>query len=80
MSNNFFRFIQLIIYQERCAFKVGTDDALLGASVDVSGRKKILDITAGTGPLALMPAQRFDAQIIAIEPDHDSFVQASENV
>ena len=80
MGNNYFRFKQFTINQERCAFKVGTDGVLLWASADVSGREKILDIGTGTGLIALMLAQRYNAEIIAIEPDHDSFVQASENV
>ncbi len=63
-----------------CAFKVGTDGVLLGASADVTGAKKILDIGTGTGLIALMLAQRTDALITAIEPDHDSFEQALDNV
>jgi len=59
---------------------VGTDGVLLGACTDVTGKKKILDIGTGTGLIALMLAQRCDAEIIAIEPEHGSFIQASENV
>lgn len=80
MSNNYFKFKQFTINQDRCAFKVGTDGVLLGAYADVKGRRKILDIGTGTGLIALMLAQRCDAQIIAIEPDNESFIQASENV
>jgi tRNA1Val (adenine37-N6)-methyltransferase len=80
MSNSYFNFKQFTIYQDRCAFKVGTDGVMLGACADVTGRKNILDIGTGTGLVALMLAQRCDAEIFAIEPDRDSFVQASENV
>jgi tRNA1Val (adenine37-N6)-methyltransferase len=80
MANSFFNFKQFTIYQDRCAFKVGTDGVMLGACADVTGRKNILDIGTGTGLVALMLAQRCDAEIFAIEPDRDSFVQASENV
>ena len=80
MPNNFFSFKQFTVYQERSAFKVGTDGVLLGAYADVSGRKRILDLGTGTGLIALMVAQRCDADIVAIEPDQDSFFQASENV
>ena len=80
MSNNYFNFKQFTINQGRCAFKVGTDGVLLGACTEVTGKKKILDIGTGTGLIALILAQRCDAEIIAIEPDHDSFIQASENI
>jgi tRNA1Val (adenine37-N6)-methyltransferase len=80
MGRNYFSFKQFTINQDKCSFKVGTDGVLLGACADVSGRKKILDIGTGTGLISLMIAQRCDAEIVAIEPDHDSFVQASENI
>jgi tRNA1Val (adenine37-N6)-methyltransferase len=80
MANSFFRFKQFTINQDKCAFKVGTDGVLLGACANVTGMKRILDIGTGTGLIALILAQRCDAEIIAIEPDNDSFVQASENV
>jgi len=37
-------------------------------------------VGTGTGLIALMAAQRCKCRITAIEPDHDSFLQASENV
>lgn len=80
MANSFFSFKQFTINQDKCAFKVGTDGVLLGACVDLTGKKRILDIGAGTGLITLMVAQRCDAEIVAIEADHDSFVQASENI
>ena len=80
MSNNYFSFKQFTINQEKCAFKVGTDGVLLGVSTDVSGKKRILDIGTGTGLIALILAQRCDAEITAIEPDYDSYIQALENI
>ena len=80
MANNYFIFKQFTINQEKSSFKVGTDGVLLGACADVSGVKKILDIGTGTGLIALMLAQRSEADIVAIEPDEDSFKQACSNV
>jgi tRNA1Val (adenine37-N6)-methyltransferase len=80
MANNYFNFKQFTINQEESAFKVGTDGVLLGAYADVKGAKRILDIGTGTGLIALMLAQRCDAEIVAIEPDHDSFLQSRENI
>jgi tRNA1Val (adenine37-N6)-methyltransferase len=80
VPNSYFSFKQFTINQDRCAFKVGTDGVLLGACANVTGKKRILDIGTGTGLIALMLAQRIDSEITAIEPDHDSFSQASENI
>jgi len=80
MPNSYFRFKQFTINQDKCAFKVGTDGVLLGACADIEGKKRILDIGTGTGLIALMLAQRCDSEITAIEPDCDSFSQASDNI
>jgi tRNA1Val (adenine37-N6)-methyltransferase len=80
MANDYFSFKQFTIHQDKAAFKVGTDGVLLGAIADISGVRRILDIGTGTGLIAIMLAQRCDANIVAIEPDHDSFVQCLENV
>lgn len=80
MANDYFVFKQFTIRQDITAFKVGTDGVLLGATVDISGVARILEIGTGTGLIAIMLAQRSNAEIVAIEPDRDSFNQASENV
>lgn len=80
MANNHFSFKEFTIIQDRSAFKVGTDGVLLGATSEVSGKKRILDIGAGTGLISIMIAQRCDAEIITIEPDFESYKQACENV
>lgn len=80
MSNNYFSFKKFTIYHHKSAFKVGTDGVLLGACADVINVKRILDIGTGTGLIAIMLAQRSDAVITAIEPDHESYLQACENV
>lgn len=80
MANDYFEFKQFIIYQDRCAFKVGTDGVILGAYANISGTKRILDIGAGTGLISLMLAQRSEALIYALEPDCESFLQLEENI
>ncbi len=76
-----FEFKHFTINQDRCAMKIGTDSVLLGAwtSID-SNPYSILDIGAGTGVLALILAQRSDAQLIdAIEIDDAAYEQCVEN-
>lgn len=64
-----------------CAMKIGTDGVLLGALADVSRfPETILDIGAGCGIVALMLAQRSDAQQIdGVEIDELAFEQAVSN-
>jgi tRNA1Val (adenine37-N6)-methyltransferase len=80
MSNNYFSFKQFTIQQDKSSFKVGTDGVLLGATADIKDANKILDIGSGTGLIAIMMAQRCNAEITAIEPDQESFNQACCNV
>jgi tRNA1Val (adenine37-N6)-methyltransferase len=75
-----FRFKQFTIKQEQSAMKVGTDSILLGSWVNIDSEESILDIGSGTGILALMLAQRSDAQIIdAVEIDENAYEEAVEN-
>jgi tRNA1Val (adenine37-N6)-methyltransferase len=80
MANNYFSFKQFTIYQDRSAFKVGTDGVLLGAVADVGSVRSILEIGTGTGLITLMLAQRSEAEIVALEPDYESYKQACENI
>jgi tRNA1Val (adenine37-N6)-methyltransferase len=82
MANDFFRFKQFTVKQDKTAMKVGIDSVLLGSWLAVNGSEKnVLDIGTGTGLLALMIAQRVpDARITACEIDETACDQASENI
>ena len=76
-----FHFKQFSIHQDKTAMKVGTDGVLLGAWAPIDDNpKSILDIGTGTGLIALMLAQRTNAeQIDALEISENAFEQATEN-
>jgi len=76
-----FQFKQFAIHQDACAMKVGTDSVLLGAWTSLKHEPNtILDIGAGTGILALMMAQRSNAENIeAIEINADAYEQCVSN-
>jgi len=77
--NNWFQFKQFKIIQEKAAMKVGTDGVLLGAWVNISGAKTMLDVGTGTGIIALMLAQRSRAKITGIEIEKNAANEAAEN-
>ena len=81
MSNLPFAFKEFNINQNQCAMKIGTDAVLLGAWTSIEKNPfSILDIGAGTGILALMLAQRSDAEVIdALEIDTKAYEQCVEN-
>jgi tRNA1Val (adenine37-N6)-methyltransferase len=76
-----FQFKQFSIEQDRCAMKIGTDGVLLGAWTPIENNPfSILDIGTGTGIIALMLAQRSNAeQIDALEIDEEAYEQATDN-
>ena len=76
-----FQFKEFAVEQERCAMKIGTDGVLLGAWTSVKHNPfSVLDIGSGTGVLALMLAQRCQAEVIdALEIDADAYEQCAEN-
>ena len=79
-SNTHFSFKKFTIHQDQTAMKVTTDACILGAYTDVQNAKRILDIGTGTGLVALMLAQRSEAQIEGVEIDEVSCNQAVENI
>lgn len=79
MGNPFFKFKQFTVHHDLCAMKVGTDGVLLGAWANAGNPRQILDIGTGSGLIALMLAQRFGADIKAIDIDENAFRQAKIN-
>jgi len=80
MSSSSFKFQHFTIEQEQCAMKVGIDSVLLGAWTPTKGAKNILDLGCGTGLLALMMAQKSEAEIAAVEIEKKAFAQAQKNI
>jgi len=80
MPNDYFKFKQFTINQGQCAMKVGTDGVLLGSWVDCESAKTVLDIGTGTGLIALMVAQRSEANVDAVEIDKEASEQAKRNI
>lgn len=81
MSKTLFKFKQFTIHQDQCAMKIGTDGVLLGAWANIKHNpNSILDIGSGTGIIALMLAQRSNAELLdAIEIDESAYEQCVEN-
>ncbi len=82
MSQKPFTFKEFEVSQDQCAMKIGTDAVLLGAWTTIDKQPfSILDIGSGTGVLALMLAQRSQAELIdAIEIDDDAYEQCVSNL
>jgi tRNA1Val (adenine37-N6)-methyltransferase len=80
MSADKFEFKQFTVNQSKCAMKVGTDAVLIGAWVETINAQNILDIGTGTGIIAIMMAQKSQADIVAIDIDALACEQSRENI
>lgn len=75
-----FKFKFFDIKQSDAPMKVGTDAMVLGASINVEGKKRGLDVGSGTGVLALMCVQRnSELTIDAVELDELASIESSYN-
>ncbi len=81
MGNNFFRFKQFTVQQEKSAMKVCTDSCLFGSLLPGNAHiHHVLDIGAGTGLLSLMYAQKnTHSKIDAVEIYADAALEAQQN-
>ncbi len=77
--NSVFHCKQFSLSDEHCAMKINTDAFILGAWTKPSFEKRIIDVGTGSGILALMIAQKIKAQIIALDIDKKSYLQAKKN-
>lgn len=79
-STNVFQCKQFAVKQEQAAMKIGTDSMLLGSWASIEHVNNILDIGSGTGILALMLAQRSNADTIdAVEIEAKAYEEAVYN-
>jgi tRNA1Val (adenine37-N6)-methyltransferase len=81
-KNPYFRFKQFSIEHTGAAMKVGTDGVLVGCWAEVVSAKRLLDIGTGSGVIALMLAQRTDADALihAAEAEPEAADQAMRNI
>lgn len=75
-----FTFRQFALTDTGCGMKIGTDGVVLGAWAACCEAQTVIDVGSGSGIVALMIAQRSEAQITAVEIDRSACRDARENV
>lgn len=76
-----FHFKNFSLQHQQSAHKIGTDGILLGAWASHPGPRKILDVGAGCGLIALMLAQRYPrARFLGIDTHLPSVAEAHDNL
>lgn len=75
-----FHFKKFSLSDANCGMKIGTDGVLLGSLAATYNSHPVLDVGTGCGLIALMIAQKNQADITAIEIDRGALSQASENI
>lgn len=79
-SNSIFKFKQFDIVNKESAMKVNTDGVLLGAWAPIEEYyTQVWDVGSGTGLIALMLAQRSNANISAIEIEKNAYEESILN-
>lgn len=86
MPNNYFRFKEFMVQQEKCSMKVCTDACIFGAWIaEMASNSRLplancLDVGSGTGLLSLMFAQKNPYTLIdAVEIEEKAYGQANVN-
>lgn len=74
-----FQFKQFSLSHSRSTMKTGTDAVMLATAMQPPMQGHILEVGSGCGVISLMQAQRSNAIIHAIDIDHDSVEEATEN-
>lgn len=74
-----FRFKKFDVYDQLSTMRVGTDGVILGAYSSRRDFRNAIDIGTGCGLIALMLAQKSTGNVVAIDIDDASVIQASEN-
>lgn len=81
MKGNLFSFKTFKLLNETSAFKINTDGVLLGAWVDYTQTKKLLDIGTGGGVIAFIARHKSpDSEIAGIDIDSESIKEACQNL
>jgi len=81
VKGNLFSFKTFKLLNETTAFKINTDGVLLGAWVDYSQTKKLLDVGTAGGVLAFIARHKApNCEITGLDIDAESIKEANQNL